>query len=86
MHLDRLEILEQGRPIEIRRARAARDDVVAFERAHRNRMHRGTREELAEVVLDLLVDFAIESDEVHLVDREHEVGDTEQPGDSCVAL
>ena len=57
-----------------------------FERAHRDGVHRGAGEELAEVVLDLLVDLAVEVDEVHLVDGEHEVGDAEQPRDPRVPL
>ncbi len=76
-HLDRLEILEQALTIEPRCPVALGDDVVAVERAERNRVHACTDEHLLEVVADSLVDIAIEVDEIHLVDREDEVGDAE---------
>ena len=45
--LDGLEVLEQARAVEPRRALAARDDVVAVQRAHRDGVERGAGEQRA---------------------------------------
>ena len=42
------------------------------------------RQDLVEVVDDVLEDVAVEVDQVHLVDGEDEVGDAEQPRDARV--
>ena len=86
MHLHGLEILEQGQTVEVRRPIAAGDDVVAVQRAHRDRVDGGAGQELAEIVLDLLVDVPVVVHQVHLVDGQHEVGDAEQTRDARVAL
>ena len=63
----------------------SRDDVVAVERADRNRIERAAREERREVGRDALEDVAVEVHEVHLVDGEREVLDAEQLRDARVA-
>ena len=76
-----LEILQQRRPVEVRRAVALRDHVVAEQRAHRDGVHRGAAEHVVEVVHDLLEDVLIVVHQVHLVDRDHDVRDPEQRRD-----
>ena len=57
------------------------DHVVAVERRQRNRRHVvdvQARGEVVEVVADLLELLSVPVDQVHLVDREHDVPDAEQ--------
>ena len=80
-------MLEQGRtvvPVEMLRTH---HNVVAEQRAHRNRCRRPSVESIAEglVVTDDLDEPVLRPlDEVHLVDREHDVLHPEQVGDQSV--
>ena len=85
--LELLELVEQRRPVEPRRALAAVDHVVAVERRHRDRAgvvdpeplgHRG------EALLDLAEARLVELDEVHLVHAGDQVADAEQRRDRGV--
>ena len=57
------------------------DDVVARQRRHRDALHVGQLDPLRDVrvlALDLPEALLGELDEVHLVDREHDVAEAEQ--------
>ncbi len=84
MHAHRFEVLEQRRPVEVGRAIARRDDVVAVQGADRDRVHRGALQDVVEVVHDLVEDVLIEVHQVHLVDGQHEVANAEQPRNARV--
>jgi hypothetical protein len=56
------------------------------QRAHRDGVHGRARQKLAEFVLNPLEHVLVEVHQIHLVDREDEVGDAEQPRDPRVAL
>ena len=82
--LDRLEVLEQRRPVVPRHAFAALDDVVAAQRRDRDHVHVAQPEalaRLAQLCLDLAEALLREADEVHLVDRHDDVRDAEDRGD-----
>ena len=88
VELDRLEVLEQRRPGVPRHRVGAVDDVVALER--RQRDHRRVpdlelRAELGELARDLVEALLRELDEVHLVDRVHDVRQREHADDVGVA-
>ena len=61
------------------------DDVVAVQGAQRNGVGLGAVGEGGELGVDVVEDAAVEADQVHLVDGEHEVRDAEQPGDPRMA-
>ena len=82
-HLDGLEVLEQRRPGVPAQPLRALDHVVPVQRAHRQRRHRAEpdlRGEAVEVGHDPVEDLLRPVDEVHLVDRQHHVADTQQRG------
>ena len=86
--LDRLEVLEQRRPGVPAEPSGALHDVVAVQRAHRQRPDRAEpdlRGEAVEVGHDAVEDLLGPVDEIHLVDREHDVAHAEERGDRGVA-
>ncbi len=87
--LHRLEVAEQRRPRVPGHVLRPVDDVVAVLGADRD-VHDLARPQAAgevrEVTHDRVEDLLVEVDEVHLVDRHHEVRDSEQRGDVRVAL
>ena len=86
--LDRLEVLEQRRPVVPGHPLAALDDVVAAQRRHRDHVHVAQPEplaRLAQLLLDLAEALLGEADEIHLVHRDDDVRDAEDRGDVRVA-
>ena len=83
-----LEIFEQRRPLEPGRARAAPNDVVAFERAHRNGVQASDAQligKFAKLGGDAFEDFLREADQIHFIDGGDDVLHAEQAGDEGVA-
>ncbi len=83
-----LQLMEQRRALVPRRFFAAKGDVVAVQRAHRDERHVGdvhARGETAQLGLDATEDVLVPTDEVHLVDREDDVRDAQQRRDQRVA-
>ena len=84
----RLEVLHQRRALVPGHALAAREDVVAVDRRHRDAQHvldADLGRERAIVGLDPLADLLRVVHEVHLVDREHDLLDAEQRHHVAVA-
>ena len=84
-----LEEPHQGLALVPGHRRRAVDDVVALERGERDEVEVGDVEagrEVAVVLDDLLVAGLVEVDQVHLVDRDDDVADSEERGDEAVAL
>ena len=87
--LDRFEMIEQSRPTVPRHPRRIRDDVVARHGRKRDgadrrlaqsrREHRKTGGDLGKAVL-------VVANQIHLVDRQHELADAEQGADKGVPL
>ncbi len=85
---DLLQVLEQRGPVVPAHRGAAVDDVVTLQRGHRDGGH--VREadrvgHLGEVLDDAVVDRLVEVDQVHLVDREHDVRHAQQAGQRGVS-
>ena len=79
--VDVLEVVHQRRAVVPRRVLRAGHDVVALEGRDRDHHEVGDRQlgrELPELVVDPLVGLLRPLDEVHLVDRQDEVGDPQQ--------
>ena len=86
--LDRLEVLEQRRPVVPGHALAALDDVVPAQSGHRDHLHVAQAEplaRLAQLLLDLAEPLLGEVGEIHLVHRDDDVRDPEDRGDVRVA-
>ena len=82
------EVVQQRRALVPRHVVGTLDDVVTEQRRHRDErevVHVELRRELPELVADALEDVLVVVDEVHLVDAQHEVGDTEQRREERVA-
>ena len=79
-----LEKLEQALASEPRRPLARHGDVVAVERAHRDRSDGRPAGEAGEVVDDRVEDAAVVVEQIHLVDGEDEARDAEQVRDARV--
>jgi hypothetical protein len=79
LDLHRLEILEQAEAAEPRRPVAARDHVVPMQRAQRDRVELRVPEQPGEVGAGRVEDLFVEIDEIHLVHRENEARDPEEP-------
>jgi len=79
--VNRLEILDERRAVVPGRPVAWRGDVVAVERAQGNRLQRRSVEAVREFLANAIEHAPIEIDQVHLVDRDDEAGDPEEPGD-----
>ena len=87
-HAQTFQIFEQRGAFKPRRARAAADHVVAFERADRHGVEALDAElvgELAKLGGDALEHFLRKADEVHFVDGGDDVLHAEQVGDVGVA-
>ena len=86
--LDRLEMLEQRRPVVPRHSLAPLDDVVAAQGRHRDHAHVAQLEplaRLAQLLLDLAEALLREAGEVHLVHRDDDVRDAEDRREVRVA-
>jgi hypothetical protein len=83
-----LEVMQQRHSVVPSEAVAALDDVVAVQRGHRYErqvVHLELHGEAAELVADALEAFLRPVDEVHLVDADDEVRDSEKARDEGVA-
>ena len=82
-------MLQQSRPCVPGHPVRPGDDVVALQRRHRDRRDRLEAEIVRNAQIarhDLMEACAAVVHQVHLVDRQHEVADTQHVGDVCVAL
>ena len=82
--LDRLEVLEQRRPVVPGHVLRGVDDVVALEGRHRDDVQVGETERL-EVACDLVVALLRPVDEIHLVDGDRDVRHAQDRRDVGVA-
>ena len=88
LHLHRLQVFQQARPLVPRRARAASGHVIAIARAHRDeerRFHLQFRRHRAEFVADALEHVLPEIHQVHLVHRHRQLAYAQQRGDISMA-
>ena len=86
--IDRLEVLQQRRTEIPVQAIAAFDDHVAAQRRHRNALHVDQpelRRDAVELRAQCVEARLVVVDQIHLVDREHDVADAEQASDRGVA-
>ena len=86
--MDVLEVVHQRRALVPGHVRRTRDDVVAEQGRDRDDLEVGDgqlRGEGAEVALDLVEDGLVVVDEVHLVDRQHDVRHAQQRQDDGVS-
>ena len=86
-HVDVLEVVQERRAFVPRHVLGAMHHVVALKRRDGDDLEVGDVQlgrELRELLVDLLVDLLGEVDEVHLVDAEHQVGDSQQREDDRV--
>ena len=86
--LDLLEVMQQRRALPPGHPLGRVDEVVAVKRGDRDRQLILDAEgsgEVVELLLDLLEPCLVEVDEIHLVDGEDEVGDSEKRRDQGVA-
>ena len=81
-----LQKLQQRRAREPGRVLARRRHVVAEQRAHGNGVQPDVAQQLRELGADVVEDVAVELDQVHLVDGEHEGRDPQQLGDPGVPV
>ena len=86
--MDGLEVAEKRRSRVPRGMLGSGDDVVAVESAHRDKLHIldvEPWEEFFKLVLDLKEALLAPADQIHLVDGDHKVGNTQKGGDNRMA-
>ena len=88
-NIDAFHMVQEGRTVIPREVFTVRDNIVALERRHRNKVDIGkvqSGNEPVVVLLDLVVDLFGPIDQIHFVDGYHDVLDPEQRADEAVPL